>query len=286
MQNNSFGKNIIRGFKERINKWTHNPFKEVNLNAVKLVYYKHLNPGTIRSHQLFGKTVYFSNATEFVAGLKEIFLDKIYSVKLPNHPYIIDCGANIGLSVIFMKKQYPDAEIIAFEPDSQNFELLTKNVEAGSYKNIDLRKQAVWIENTLVHFSSTGTTDSHISVQNTGSAEVAAIRLKDLLTRKIDFLKIDIEGAEYQVIKDIAEKLDLVENMFVEYHGSFEENKQFLDMLKTISDKGFHFYFREATPVFKQPFIQPLIKPLFDVQLNIFCFRLKNKTLDTIPKTV
>jgi len=286
MQNNSFGKNIIRGFKERINKWTHTPFKEVNLNAVKLVYYKHLNPGTIRSHQLFGKTVYFSNATEFVAGLKEIFLDKIYSVKLPNHPYIIDCGANIGLSVIFMKKQYPDAEIIAFEPDSQNFELLTKNVEAGSYKNIDLRKQAVWIENTLVHFSSTGTTDSHISSQNTGSAEVAAIRLKDLLTRKIDFLKIDIEGAEYQVIKDIAEKLDLVENMFVEYHGSFEENNQFLDMLKTISDKGFHFYFREATPVFKQPFIQPLIKPLFDVQLNIFCFRLKNKTLDTIPKTV
>src|SRR5579863_511616 len=254
MQNNSFSKNIIRGLSQRINKWTHNPFKEVNLNAVKLVYYKHLNPGPIRSHQLFGKTVYFSNATEFVAGLKEIFIDKIYSLKLADHPYIIDCGANIGLSVIYMKKQYPNAEIVAFEPDNKNFELLKKNVEAGRYMNIDLRKEAVWIENTSVHFTSTGTTDSHIGAKNAGSVEVKAIRLKDWFTRKIDFLKIDIEGAEYQVMKDIAEKLDLVDNMFVEYHGSFEENSQFLDMLKTISDKGFHFYFKEATPVFKQPF--------------------------------
>ena len=280
MQNNSFGKNIIRGFRERMYKWTHNPFKEVNLNAVKLIYYKHLNPGTIRTHQLFGKTVYFSSATEFVAGLKEIFIDKIYSLRLPDHPYIIDCGANIGLSVIYMKKQYPDAEIVAFEPDNQNFDLLTKNVKASGYTNIDLRKEAVWIENTTVYFSSSGTTDSHISIQNTGSVEVAAIRLKDLITRKIDFLKIDIEGAEYQVIKDVAERLDLVDNMFVEYHGSFEENSQFLDMMKTISDKGFHFYFREAIPVFRQPFIQPLIKPPFDIQLNIFCFRLNNKMPD------
>ena len=286
MQNNSFGKNIIRGIKERINKWTHNPFKEVNLNAVKLVYYKHLDPGTIRSHQLFGKTVYFSNATEFVAGLKEIFIDKIYSQRLPDHPYIIDCGANIGLSVIYMKKQYPDAEIVAFEPDDQNFKILAKNIEAGGYTNIELRKEAVWIENTMIHFSSTGTTDSRISPKSPGSVEVAATRLKDLITRKIDFLKIDIEGAELQVIKDIAEKLDLVDNMFVEYHGSFEENNQFIDMLKMISNKGFHFYFREATPVFKQPFLQPLIKPLFDIQLNIFCFRLNGKTPDTIIKTV
>lgn len=274
MQNNSFSKNIIRGLKERINKWTHNPYKEVNLNTVKLVYYKHLTPGKIRSHQLFGKTVYFSNSTEFVAGLKEIFIDKIYSQILSVHPYIIDCGANIGLSVIYMKKQYPDAEIVAFEPDDHNYEILTKNVEAGGYTNITLRKEAVWIENTIVHFSSKGTTDSHISTQSTDSVEVKAIRLKDFFTKKIDFLKIDIEGAEYQVIKDIAEKLDLVDNMFVEYHGKFEESSQFVEMMKLISDKGFHFYFREAIPVFKQPFLQPIIKPMFEVQLNIFCFRL------------
>jgi FkbM family methyltransferase len=276
MQNNSFGKNIIRGLKERINKWTNNPYKEVNLNPVKLVYYKHLSPGTVRSHKLYGKTVYFSSATEFVSGLKEIFIDKIYSQKLPDHPYIIDCGANIGLSVIYMKKLYPNAEIIAFEPDDQNFKLLAKNMEAGGYTNVELRKEAVWIENTSIYFSSMGSTDSRISSKNSGSTEVLAIRLRDLITRRINFLKIDIEGAEFQVIKDISDKLDMVDNMFVEYHGSFEENEQLLDILKMISNKGFRFYFREATPVFKHPFLQPLIKPLFDIQLNIFCFRLKS----------
>jgi FkbM family methyltransferase len=275
MQNNSFGKNLIRGLKERINKWTHNSFKEVNLNPVKLIYYKHLSPGKIRSHQLFDKTVYFSSATEFIEGLKEIFIDNIYSQKLPDHPYIIDCGANIGLSVIYMKKLYPNAEIVAFEPDNLNFELLTKNIEAGGYTNVVLRKEAVWIENTMIHFSTTGTTDSHISPPVAGSIEVEAIRLKDFFTRKIDFLKIDIEGAEYQVIKDTADKLDLVDNMFIEYHGGFEENKQFIDLLKMISDRGFNFYFREATPVYKHPFRKSLIKPLFDIQLNIFCFRIK-----------
>jgi FkbM family methyltransferase len=275
MQNNSFGKNLIRGLKERVNKWMHNPYKQVNLSPAKLVYYKHLSPGTIRTHQLFGKTVYFSSATEFVAGLKEIFIDKIYSQKLPVHPYIIDCGANIGLSVIYMKKLYPEAEIVAFEPDDQNYALLSKNVEAGGYSNIHLRKEAVWIENTMIHFSSRGTTDSRISLHGTDATEVSAVRLKDLLTRNIDFLKIDIEGAEYAVVKDIAEKLDVVQNLFIEYHGSFSENHQLTDLLQTLSDKGFHFYFREAAPVFKHPFLQPLIKPLFDIQLNIFCFRIK-----------
>jgi FkbM family methyltransferase len=275
MQNNSFVKNITRGLKEKLNKWIYNPYKEVNLNTIKLIYYKHLSPGTIRSHKMFGKTIYFASATEFVAGLKEIFIDKIYSLKLPDHPYIIDCGANIGLSVIYMKKNYPNAEIVAFEPDDLNFKILKKNIDASGYLNINLRNEAVWIENTKVYFSSSGTTDSRISHSSSGSMEVTATRLKDLLTRKIDFLKIDIEGAEFQVVKDISDKLDLVDNMFVEYHGSFEENSQLIDLLQMISENGFSFYLREATPVFKKPFLRPLIKPLFDVQLNIFCFRIK-----------
>ena len=53
-----------------------------------------------------------------------------------------------------MKNLYPDAEILAFEPDDLNFELLSRNVKAGGYSNITLRKEAVWIENSNVYFSS------------------------------------------------------------------------------------------------------------------------------------
>jgi len=276
MQNNSFGKNLIRGLKERVNKLISNPYKEVNLNAIKLIYYKHLSPGKVRIHQLFGKPVYFSNATEFIAGLREIFIDKVYKQKLPSHPYIIDCGANIGLSVIYMKRLYPDAEILAFEPDDWNFDLLSKNVDASGYSDITVRKEAVWIENTKINFSARGTTDSRISLQDANADSVQAVRLRDLLIRKIDFLKIDIEGAEYKVIRDIADRLEFVDNLFIEYHGNFSDNSQLVDLLRTLLDKGFHFYFREAAPVYKYPLLQTqLIRPLFDIQLNIFCFRIK-----------
>ncbi len=277
MQNNSFGKNIIRGFKERINKWTDNPFREVNLNAVKLVYYKHLNPGTIRSHQLFGKTVYFSSATEFVAGLKEIFIDKIYAQRLPDRPYIIDCGANIGLSVIYMKKQYPGAEIIAFEPDEENFNLLQTNIKSFNYENVQARKEAVWVENTMLQFASEGSMSSRINTEiSENTVPVKAIKLKDYLDRTVDFLKIDIEGAEFQVIMDITEQLQHVNNLFLEYHGSFYQNNELNQIFSLLVDKGFSYYVKEATSVYDHPFIRQKKERInYDIQLNIFCFRVK-----------
>jgi hypothetical protein len=65
-----------------------------------------------------------------------------------------------------------------------------------------------------------------------------------------------------------------VENLFIEYHGSFSENHQLTDILQIVLNKGFHFYIREAAPVFKHPFQQGLGKPLFDIH-QIFCFRIK-----------
>jgi hypothetical protein len=48
----------------------------------------------------------------------ELFLSQVYAVhKLPDRPYIIDCGGNIGLSVIWFKQRYPQARITVFEAD-------------------------------------------------------------------------------------------------------------------------------------------------------------------------
>ena len=48
---------------------------------------------------------------------------------LQNHLHkFIDCGANIGISILFFKKQYPDCTIMAFEPNPHAFPLLEKNV--------------------------------------------------------------------------------------------------------------------------------------------------------------
>lgn len=275
MASKSFLKNITNGVQKKIKFLLANPYKEVNVNWITLKYYKHLPAGKIRVHKLFNNNLFFYSASELLHGFKEIFIDKIYKQPLVENPYIIDCGANIGMSVIYMKQQFPLAEIIAFEPDETNFSLLNKNINSFGYSNVLLYKEAIWNENTTLQFSNESSMGSKIEMDTTSNTiAVKAVRLKDFLNRQVDFLKIDIEGAENVVIKDIADNLHFVKNMFLEYHGTFDQNKELVKMINIISDAGFNFYIKEAASIYETPFYRtrnPYTS--YDVQLNIFCFR-------------
>ena len=275
MENNSFVKNLSKGISKRLKFLSANPYKDLNVNWFKIKYYKHLSAGKIRRHILFGKPLYFYSPAELLHAFDEIFIDEIYKQPLPDKPYIIDCGANIGLSVIYMKQHYPNAEIIAFEPDDANFDLLSKNVSSFGYQNVILYKEAVWKENTTLQFASEGSMSSKIETSDSENTKaVKATRLKDFLIKEINFLKIDIEGAEYDVLTDIKDNLHFVKNMFLEYHGSFKQNNELTELIELINKCGFNYYIKEATPVYTTPFYRvknPAIQ--YDVQLNIFCFR-------------
>jgi len=275
MADKSFFRNIIKGSKNKIKFILHNPYKKINLNWFKIKYYKHLSPGKIKTHILFGKKLSFFDPVQLVSGLTEIFIDEAYKMQLADCPYILDCGANIGLSVIYIKKQHPNAEIVAFEPDDMNYSLLAENMKSFGYTDVTIRKEAVWINNTQIYFSNEGSMSSKIERENSSNTtEVKAIRLKDFLTRKVDFLKIDIEGAEYTVLNDIAGELHFVKNMFLEYHGTFSQNAELTKLFSIISNCGFNYYIKEAAPLYHFPFLRTGTPSVgYDVQLNIFCFR-------------
>lgn len=274
--NNSFLQNISKGIGLNLKRLASNPYKKINLNWFKIKYYKHLPAGKIKTHLLFGKRLYFTDSIQLVNGLEEIFMEEMYRQELKSNPYIIDCGANIGLSVIYMKRQYPNAEMIAFEPDDTNFKLLSKNTDSFGYGDVSLHKEAIWIDNTMLRFSSQGTMTSKIETEaSANTIEVKAVRLKDFLNREVDFLKIDIEGAEYQVLCDIADKLHHVKNMFLEYHGTFAQNKELTAVFEIIANAGFNYYIKEAASLFDYPFQRTKKSNIgYDVQLNIFCFRV------------
>jgi FkbM family methyltransferase len=279
MQNKQFGKNLLRGINRKISSVFTNKYKKVNLNWFSIKKYKHLPAGKVRTHRLFNKNISFYSPAELLAGLDEIFMEEIYKQDLPPNPFIIDCGANIGLSVIYMKQHYPGASIVAFEPDELNFDLLSKNIKEFGYTGIELRKEAAWIENSTVKFRNEGTMGSKIEGGVTTEAstrEVKATRIKDMLTNKVNFLKIDIEGAEYHVLKDCADSLSVVENLFIEYHGQFQENDQLVEILQIIGQNNFSFYIKEATSVYNTPFSRNRTTNPYDIQLNIFCFRNPN----------
>jgi len=276
MQSNSFLYNLLRGISNRIKPRLSKQNTKANLNWFSEKYLKHAPSGIIRTYNFKNSRIYYSNPPEFLHTLKEIFVHEIYKAFYPTGSYIIDCGANIGLSTIYFKEQCSDAEIIAFEPDTKNFELLSKNIASLNLTNITIRKEAVWIDDTEIDFSDEGTMGSKIELNSVKKTNpVKAIKLKNLLFKKVNFLKLDIEGAEYLVIKDIAPELQKVENLFIEYHGKFNQINELTDIFIIIQQAGFHYYIKEAANIYESPFMAKKMEvpPLYDIQLNIFCFR-------------
>ena len=279
MQNNSFIGNFWRGVKGRVNAMMNDPSKKAGLSWIKIKKLKHQSAGPLRTFTLNDQKLYFVNPQEFLHTLKELFVEEIYSVPLPENPYIIDCGANIGLGTIFFKTNYPGADIVAFEPDEKNYSLLLKNLESFALKNVITHKKAIWTEDTVLNFSNEGNMGSRIEKDAApSSVKVEAVALKNFINKKVDLLKIDIEGAEFEVLKSIQNELNLVENMFLEYHGSFAQNNELNEMLRIITNAGLSYYIKEATSVYDQPFQFKKSRKgkTFDVQLNIFCFRVKD----------
>lgn len=274
---NSFLGNILRGAKLRIKKVFSNPYAKAGLSSYQIKVLKNQTDAVLHECSLLNGKVQFYNSIEFLYGVKEIFIEEIYKIHLPQNAYILDCGAHIGLSVLYFKHCFPDCHIVAFEPDKTNYNLLCKNVRDFGHKNVDIKNEAVWISNTELLFSGEGNMSSKINTNTIAQhtdVKVNAIRLKEIINRKVDFLKLDIEGAEYEVLKDIATELHFVDNMFLEYHGTFQQNIELNEMLAIVTNAGFQYYIKEAAVVYPTPFLRNKNQSGFDVQLNIFCFKL------------
>lgn len=222
-----------------------------------------------------GKKIKLVDSASFLSSYNEIFEKGIYRFNTENsEPVIIDCGANIGLSVLFFKELYPKAKIIAFEPVPEIFEILKYNLEQFGHRNVILHNKALWKEKTTLKFMNEGADGGRIAIDGDDKniIEVNTVRLKDFINSTIDFLKIDIEGAEIEVIKDTFEELDFVRNIFIEYH-SFLKEKQIIDvLLKHLLNKGFRVHIHSRN-ISKNPFIDIKTYLNMDLQLNIFGMR-------------
>ncbi len=273
----TFLTNLFKGAIKKGVAATQNKYKKIGLSWLQARRLKNLPESSSHSIPLYDGSIQFYHRYELLHSIDEIFFKEIYKTDFDNSaPLIYDCGANIGLSVIYLKKHYPSARIVAFEPDEYNYKLLSENIQSMRLSGVELRKQAVWVQNTRLNFQQEGTMSSRVNASNhSGEANVEAIRLKELLQHRIDLLKMDIEGAEYQVIKDIEDKLYLIDRIFLEYHGSFEENYKLEELLHLLTKHQFFYYITEANQVYPTPFYRQG-SFMYDVQLNIYCFKKRS----------
>jgi len=258
------------------NKWKsilNKDLRKAGLNWFKIRALKYSPEGKEAIFELRGRKIHFKNGSELLYSLKEIYIDEIYKISFDtSSPYILDCGANIGLSLLYLKELFPSARITGFEPDDANYALLEKNT--ADLENVTILKKAVWKENGTIQFASEGSLSSKIVTAGASSATlIPSIRLRDYLIESVDFLKLDIEGAEYEVLKDCADKLSLVKNLFIEYHGYFKNLHELNEIFDLLNKNNFYYYIKEAAETYPTPFLRQDEKPGYDIQLNIFCFK-------------
>jgi len=221
------------------------------------------------------QTLHVHDYKSYLLGKNELFREQVYKFTADKKdPYIIDCGSNIGMSIIYFKSLYPHAKIVAFEADPYIFSFLEKNMQSYNFTDVTINNKAVWNANDEeLSFLAEGGAGGRLQEASDQFKfiQIKTARLKDYLTREVDFLKIDIEGAEYKVLADCAGALQQVKNLFIEYHSMANDPQNLHLILQIVHDAGFRYHIKEAytTPF---PFIERKLNFGMDLQLNIFCY--------------
>lgn len=195
-------------------------------------------------------TFYYPHEVEFKKLYDEIFKEHQYYVEFDTlAPKIVDCGGHIGLATMYFKSIYPDAEITVFEPHPSLVKYLHKNIEENSLQLIEVVEKAVWKDEGMVTvftdpeseqpwYSTTSVIENAWTMrEKTKQIEVPAVRLSSYITEPIDLLKMDIEGAETEVSKEIQPKLKFVKHLFIEFHANRLHRPE--ELVKILQNNGF-----------------------------------------------
>lgn len=181
-----------------------------------------------------------------VGCIREIIMNNEYLLDNFNNlsTHIIDIGANCGIATIILAKQNPQSKVYSFEPDYNVFKLLEENVKINNLTNVILSNCAMSSPNTkfleLCHhpqYSGGNTTysdrdsfRSFFNMENIHISRVECVSLDEIIDKynidNIELLKIDCEGAEYDILYSSEYiKQNKIKNIVGEFHNLKYNNK-------------------------------------------------------------
>jgi FkbM family methyltransferase len=177
----------------------------------------------IISFRLFGKPteitikpsavrhpVHLRVRTSDISLFNDILLRKEYDLGLRDFSprTIVDAGANVGMATLYYANRYPNARIVAVEPEASNYAALVKNV--APYPNVIAINAALWNKDGKVSLGPTGLDSTSygkwaFQVSDAGT-QVRAITMRTLMVEAkidtIDLLKMDVEGGEMEAFEN------------------------------------------------------------------------------------
>jgi len=222
--------------------------------TIKATFFRNRHPDRVR---IFGRFVSPDSYGLLRVLFVEIFVRREYEFSATREdPLIIDCGANIGMATLFFSMQYPKARIVTMEPSPGSFGRLRKMKDWNELDRIELHNVAAARSDGHIDLyydeKHPASVEASFSASRGGrvAVRVRTVRLSTFITEEVDLLKIDIEGAEMEVLDELAAsgKLNKIRQITVEFHHHVAANENRLSrFLKVFEANGFDYQIRTAT---------------------------------------
>lgn len=196
-----------------------------------------------------GNKIYFPDYKSLLASIEEVFFYKSYFFETKSKsPTIVDCGSNIGITALYFKFIFPDSFITCIEAVPKTFKYLKKNVTHLS--NLRIINRAITKSGKAKYIYISKNKDAcnlnDSSYKSRWSKKTKfdkikanGIKLSSLIVKPLDCLVLDIEGDEDEILLDLKEnrKLELIDNIFVEFHNY--RNNSLSKIISILSESGF-----------------------------------------------
>jgi FkbM family methyltransferase len=209
-----------------------NPFlnKDIFKNKFKYYLLKIAPKGFIVSIELKNNIKYkLRGRVADKTVLKEVWLKNMYNqfgVKVEDGDLVIDIGAHVGIFSTYAAENNKSGKIFSFEPFQDNFNRLKFHRDLNKKSNIKTLNYGIAGENGkkvfYVNSKNSGGNSFIKNVERKKEVKISAIKLSDFCKKekikKIDFLKIDCEGAEFEIFQKDESFLKIVKKIIMECH--------------------------------------------------------------------
>jgi FkbM family methyltransferase len=183
----------------------------------------------------------------------EVWLRRDYGV-VPDDATILDIGASTGVFAVYAAASAPRSRVISFEPMPSAFALLERNVALNGFgERVQVHHAAVAAETGEIELFVDGLLFPSLVKEGTSSVRVPSISLADVLERHapdgVDLLKLDIEGAEYDVLYGAApETLARIAEIRMEAHDLDEDQRSVAALRRFFAASGFTIVHDQSEP--------------------------------------